>query len=424
MMSESPPEHVASSTSPEWLYDRVFEAALTFWLTPRRAARHLEGVSLPTAWCGHLLAIALGVTTLLVLMTVDGHWNSLRDDLWNTLGTMEGRLALLTFGIGIETGSVVLAILLVPWMAQDEPLGETMKAACRIAWVSPSCASPCVAVCWFLFTYFLDDRSLDVAIMAVVLSLWVLWVILRAAGTPRRYRPRERPPMCEACGYNLSHLPPDRACPECGTPMVQSLGPNSRRCNAWEVRRGIGSFFSCSAAVVLRPRSFFRRMRAWDHLDRARGFLAVHAVLSGCIAGGTLAWIRLATVGALLQHELELPLMISLVYGVLAMAWTLLLAAGAGVTMRRRWERNGMLGIAKVHAYAAAVITLATLICGLTLVPLVVFSPALGAQPVWGGAYDMGQLAQWCWVLMLGGWMTFHIFVRRTGMKRIRYANA
>ena len=89
-------------------------------------------------------------------------------------------------------------------------------------------------------------------------GLWILLSALRAVGAPRRSTPLERPPTCDACGYNLTTMPVDSRCPECGEPVAASLGPDVRPGSPWRHRRTRGRWEAwkrCAAgAVGLGPR--------------------------------------------------------------------------------------------------------------------------------------------------------------------------
>jgi len=73
-----------------------------------------------------------------------------------------------------------------------------------------------------------------------ILSLWWLWALLRALRTPRQVAVIPRPPVCDACGYNLTGTPMDSRCPECGLAVIESLGPAARAGTDWDRRHEVG----------------------------------------------------------------------------------------------------------------------------------------------------------------------------------------
>jgi hypothetical protein len=50
-------------------------------------------------------------------------------------------------------------------------------------------------------------------------------------------RPPNRPPLCEACGYNLTGAELGGRCPECGEAVLASLGPGVRPGTPWQQRQ-------------------------------------------------------------------------------------------------------------------------------------------------------------------------------------------
>jgi hypothetical protein len=106
------------------------------------------------------------------------------------------------------------------------------------------------------------------AIMACVYSAafaWWLVALLRGVGADRPTQPVHRPPLCEACGYNLTHAPLDGRCSECGAPVAASLGPDARPGTWWDRRHRIGRFRAgcrCAIDAILRPDRLGRAMQA------------------------------------------------------------------------------------------------------------------------------------------------------------------
>jgi hypothetical protein len=86
--------------------------------------------------------------------------------------------------------------------------------------------------------------------------------------------PSETDLLCESCGYTLNGLPSDARCPECGTPVVESV-KDGRRPSAWEQARGSASmmaFIKTFFDVLLRPTTFFRQLSVRGPIGRAYAF--------------------------------------------------------------------------------------------------------------------------------------------------------
>lgn len=93
---------------------------------------------------------------------------------------------------------------------------------------------------------------------------WWLAALLRGVGADRPIQPVLRPPLCEACGYNLTHAPMEGRCSECGVPVAASLGPDARPGTGWDRRDRIGRFragWRCAVDAMLRPHRLGRAMQ-------------------------------------------------------------------------------------------------------------------------------------------------------------------
>jgi hypothetical protein len=86
--------------------------------------------------------------------------------------------------------------------------------------------------------------------------------------------------LCESCGYVLNGLPDSGRCPECGSPIRDSLGEN-RAPPSWEAlpvgtaSKLIG-FWKTSAAIILTPSAFYRTFTARGPTATARAFAQWH----------------------------------------------------------------------------------------------------------------------------------------------------
>lgn len=67
-------------------------------------------------------------------------------------------------------------------------------------------------------------------------------------------RPDPHALLCERCGYALAGLEHDGACPECGTPIAESL-PSNRVGSAWQRKPGIRSLVATNLLVLRQPRA-------------------------------------------------------------------------------------------------------------------------------------------------------------------------
>jgi hypothetical protein len=102
--------------------------------------------------------------------------------------------------------------------------------------------------------------------------------------------------LCEKCGYDLTGLPESGNCPECGTPVADSLGEN-RAPPAWEQRPSPATFLSTTAAALFRPRRFYKTFSTRHQTPLQPLFAHVHwavaSLLLGTAATFHLAWYML-----------------------------------------------------------------------------------------------------------------------------------
>ncbi|MGA2499327.1 MAG: hypothetical protein ABSH20_16430 [Tepidisphaeraceae bacterium] len=92
--------------------------------------------------------------------------------------------------------------------------------------------------------------------------------------------------LCEACGYNLTGVPRDGLCPECGQAIAESL-PSLRRPPVWETaeRPGYRQWLATSSAVILHTNRFFRQLAPRGDMERAARFARWHELLVCALFG-------------------------------------------------------------------------------------------------------------------------------------------
>lgn len=90
--------------------------------------------------------------------------------------------------------------------------------------------------------------------------------------------------LCETCGYELTGLAPKGLCPECGTPIAQSL-PTLRGPTRWEERASLASFIITSAAILFRTSAVYRHFRTRWNRDRSAVFMHLHLAIASVLIG-------------------------------------------------------------------------------------------------------------------------------------------
>jgi hypothetical protein len=145
--------------------------------------------------------------------------------------------------------------------------------------------------------------------------------------------PAESDLLCERCGYTLNGLPAASNCPECGTPIDQSI-QSDRVPPAWEgrARSGFATFFETTADVICRPTWFYRTSTTRGDVARAARFADLHWVIA------TLLFATAGTIHARLSFmgSPALAIFVALVVG----TWVTLWATTWAAARLTAWEAN------------------------------------------------------------------------------------
>jgi hypothetical protein len=116
--------------------------------------------------------------------------------------------------------------------------------------------------------------------------LALFWASHAVTGVRRLQPTVALPPTCEQCGYNLSFLSTEGRCPECGTPIAESLEPDRARPGpAWESRPSPRTWLRAAAAVAFRPRQFYCALPLRASHSRAELFATCSYILWGACIG-------------------------------------------------------------------------------------------------------------------------------------------
>jgi len=248
------------------------------------------------------------------------------------------------------------------------------------------------------------------------------------APSPPRRGPDPFAFLCEACGYHLAGIADMPACPECGTPISDSL-PARREGSPWQKRRSIASALATDWALLRHPIRFWRVVRL--HKPISTGLLIANITLSALIP--TLA---LTLVMRLPTHRLNfayLPFFFMggvLIYTVLSAVEFLGLPFFAA---RRGWRVPiDAAFVIIAHASAGWLISgVGVALAYLAHNLLQTYAPAFASKPLVGGVGGVGggggfspanMLLVAHFVLFLVGVVAFSL-LSGAGWQALRFAN-
>ncbi len=487
---------------------------LTAWLLPVRTARRTAHVPLRQAFVVHVLAaclvvlVTIAVPAWLQLRGVENLSGLSAEWVWFVRELVEGfsrhplEATAIAAGIAvcIEGVFLVLALLLMPWGAYDEPLRESYACALRRIWLhtahllviallvsglvltldrldatwtklhtSPKRPGPPP---WLALSpddpgYAEAVQDFEAALQSwreemdlyestrptgwqsrpwavryqepifvnfnLMLFLWWLFGMLAGVGAARRVKPIARSPTCEFCGYNLTGMPIDGRCPECGIPVAASLGPNARPGAIWQHRRDVGRWHAllhCWHDAIHRPTWFGRQLMLSHPGSDHRTFLYLHLPIFFAIGAAGILLLCVVVVGAWgsLVRDPGTMVTAAVVYGAFAMVaglgFTLLAALLAGSYYGLREERNLLTASMQVSAYLSGYVTLWMLFAALAGPALILLARSGRLR----GLFDLtptteDQIAFLLWVLPnVALAIAYGVLVAR-GTAAMRYAN-
>lgn len=282
------------------------------WCGPAVLAHHTQRLPLWHAGLLHLVAALLAsAVSFFVVHLVDP-----RAIPWENLGYWMASdsfaLDLLGIVVGIEAAILLLAILLSGWGARHEPLGASLSSSIRSVWLQSAHVPLAILLvgvfaAWLAseqerFTlklahvsewpFYVRHTGPLVFLATCAAGIWFFWGLLAAIGAARQDQPVSHP-ICEGCGYNLTSLPVEARCPECGREIIDSIGFHLRQGTAWHHRRRwgyCGTYLLCSFQAMFTPRALGRQLRLVAPGTDHRRFLLPAAGAVACICfGGVVA---------------------------------------------------------------------------------------------------------------------------------------
>lgn len=249
-------------------------------IAPRRAAERTQDAGRGTVWFAHLFGIVLGTTGILAVwyVTISIRWTARpgfqsevvwAPQLWDAVAAQFLAVGLASCAAGFAATGIATLIAL-PFAWRDEPMADTLRQALRTVRLfapvlGPLAAGTVASVVAFSMIPGSGPRPLHLLLMLLwsLLPLACLRTIGGACAADRPVNTVEHEPLCETCGYLLSHVPDSRRCPECGESVERALdprfrwyppAPGARRTEEWV-------FDVPFASAWTQPQALFARVR-------------------------------------------------------------------------------------------------------------------------------------------------------------------
>lgn len=280
---------------------------------PRRVATAHRDTPLIRAYGIHWFALLLGTLAFIVVLTQDTDarlglfrfWDS--GDLVTTAGAVVSGIIVIV----AEAIFLLLSLLLLPWGDGTASAGTSWRHALRTAWLHTGHLA--LNVCLFAAVVLLCHNYLEplrqwwwletstpptdsvllqwvanhyeyvLLLSFLACGAWYLTSLMQAMTLPLMPSAPTRPPLCETCGYNLSHHELSARCPECARPVAASIGPLVRTSVRWlplPHRPRRTGFFGATIQPWASPQRFFMTVPTNGGLAWAGTFLLAHLILT------------------------------------------------------------------------------------------------------------------------------------------------
>lgn len=280
--------------------------------------------------------------------------------------------------------------------------------------------------------WYVRDPEPVIVGLCFVSAIWILFAFMRGVGAPRDVPLIERPPMCDICGYNLSTISMNSRCPECGEPIIASLGPDVRPGAIWQHRRKMGAIQAwrrCAVEAIVAATALGRRLQLRSPGTDHRRFVLLHLPIIFVLSAAGLLTILVIEGGVdELREEPVIVLSVTVSVGISCVVGALgviLFTAGlVGTVQSLRHKRNLLPGSMQVASYLTGYLT-AWAVFGAITVAAVLSMENAGwfrlAQDVTGIYRDM--LASMTWFLPNLVCGLYYVILVVRGTVATRYAN-
>lgn len=308
-------------TSTSWA--DAFIAPFRYLTKPADAARAMAGASPGAFRLFYCIGVAVFATTVLFLAMWDAtiersyappdytaqvferSFGEVWTD-WHASGDLGISEAILAWSAGL----VVFATALAAWMLLPRVYGGGSAAAAYFR--SFRAVASGFGLLWFLelgwgsglvLAVNYHDRvqgPWDMAPFFLVILLFtglvavVWWIGAAARGVALPPERDQDSPICEGCGYDLTHQPMEGLCPECGMAVAESLTEERRRPGAdWQNLNTFGSWLESTARLLFEPSRFYGALKMRTPSQASHQFALFHYVTIGILA---FPWINVLVI--------------------------------------------------------------------------------------------------------------------------------
>lgn len=197
--------------------------------------------------------------------------------------------------VGAIAVNAVFAWLFLPQLHLSGPLARTFWQSYRIVFAIAGyalvlLATSSVSVMGMIEYTIVTGSSMawanNVAVVLCAVAACLVVGIIHLTHMVHAVRdvvpPHENPRRCESCGYDLTHIPANDSCTECGASLRMSLDASAKRYgSAWENTPSMRTWFTTSFRVLFHTREFYGRLHARTDDRSAMVFAWRHLALIG-----------------------------------------------------------------------------------------------------------------------------------------------
>lgn len=274
-----------------------------------------------------------------------------------------------------------------------------------------------------------DAEGVDALLALLAVAMALRWFGVAVGGVPAVRMPQQPPPVCEGCGYDLTHQPADGRCPECGFEIAASLTARCPRTGVcWANDRGVRAWAAATRQTLFTPGRFYKRLRLRGGAAREHAF---SRWTYRAIALGALAWIGALVACARIQYGLPPMRGVILVGSVLSLAAAVgcwvghrTIAAGVFTWSALRYPLPDGRWAAKVITYESAFLWVFCTYWGLLATSFLAFDRWISRSLAPDAQWFLIAPAEF-WVVLLGtcGLGAVWLWRYRIAYRAIRWSN-